>query len=322
MRYDALQVPAGDGTELLVHCHRPDVATDRVLLVSHGASEHGGRYAHVARYFVEQGWNVVVPDHRGHGRSGGTAMYVDTFLTYSHDLDTLHRALQLDPARTLMFGHSMGGLIAARFHQILADEPRTCGLVLSSPLLGIRVPIPWWKLALGRAVRYVNPRFRFETEVRIEDTTRNADAISRRLEDELMHQHVTAGWFFAMQDAVARVWEEAEKIRVPVLLLQAGDDLIVDPAVGEPWLASVGSQDKTFRLFEGRYHELHNEPEWMEAVGVAAEWLDERLPADQGRGASDAFEAAIAECRSRMTNVDPGLGTMEAPLSTQKAVAP
>lgn len=319
MKYDDLRIRSEDGTTLHVHCHRPHRSTGRTLVVSHGASEHGGRYAHVAGYFVDRGWNVVVPDHRGHGRSGGTAMFVDSFLRYVADLEQVLTCLRLEPARTLMYGHSMGGLVAARFHEVHPN--RTGGVILSSPLLGVRVPIPWWKIGLGHVVRWFNPRFRFETEVRMEDTTRNLEAINSRLDDPLMHQHVTAGWFFAMRTAIRRAWAEADRITVPVLMLQAADDLIVDPLAPEPWLAKVASEDTTFRMFEEHYHELHNEPEWQEAVGVAADWADARMPlAPKDDG--PPFEAALAACRSRMTNAEPPpRGTIEAPVPGQRAVS-
>lgn len=320
MRYDELRVTADDGIALNVHCFRPDVAADRTIVVSHGASEHGGRYRHVAKYFVERGWNVVIPDHRGHGRSGGTAMYVDSFLKYVSDLANVLDCLRLPAERTLMYGHSMGGLVAVRFHEMHPD--RTAGLVLSSPLLGVRVPIPWWKIALGQVVRWFSPRFRFETEVKIEDTTRNLDAINARLDDPLMHQHVTAGWFFAMRLAMRRAWAEAGRITAPVLMMQAADDLIVDPQAAEPFLGFIGSEDKTFRMFDDRYHELHNEPEWREAVDTASDWADERMSPDHPGTSAPPFEAALAECRSRMTNVDPGRGTIESPLAGQNAVTP
>ncbi|MFM1932626.1 MAG: hypothetical protein RL226_1929, partial [Bacteroidota bacterium] len=35
----------------------------------HGMAEHGGRYARLAEKLVSHGWNVCVPDLRGHGKT-------------------------------------------------------------------------------------------------------------------------------------------------------------------------------------------------------------------------------------------------------------
>lgn len=296
MQTEAIRIPARDGTGLHVRCHRPDEPAGRNLLVAHGASEHGGRYDHFARFLTDRGWNVVIPDHRGHGRSDGVPMFVDDFDEYAHDLEAVRECLGLEPERTIVFGHSMGGLIAIRHAQ--CHPERSTAVAVSSPLLGIRVAIPAWKLALGHAVRWVHPRYVFETEVRIEDTTRGLEAIERRRNDPLMHNHVTAGWFFAMRDGIARGWRDAADITSPILVMQAGADLVVDPDVVEPWLETVHSNEKTFRLFEGQYHELHNEPEWQENLTFLADWLDLHLPVDE-TGDADAFVSAIEKCRCR-----------------------
>ncbi len=296
MKTSVLEVLADDGTPLHVRCHQPLRPADRTLLLAHGASEHGGRYTHVARFLTEKGWNVVLPDHRGHGRSGGTPMYVPDFDEYARDLETVRESLGLVPSCTAVAGHSMGGLVAIRHQQCY--HGRNVALAILSPLLGIRVAIPSWKLALGHAVRWVHPLYAFESDIKIEETTRGEAAIERRKNDPLMHHHVTAGWFFAVREAMLRAWKDAEKIDLPVLAMQAAEEFVVDPDVVEPWLETVASQDRTFRLFEGMYHELHNEPEWVENVTYLHDWLDARLPAGPAAEAPD-FTACIAACRAR-----------------------
>ena len=43
-----------------------------VVLVSHGASEHSGRYDRFARALNDAGFAVAALDHRGHGRTAAT----------------------------------------------------------------------------------------------------------------------------------------------------------------------------------------------------------------------------------------------------------
>ncbi|MFX1369330.1 MAG: serine aminopeptidase domain-containing protein, partial [Promethearchaeota archaeon] len=59
---------------------------------------------------------------------------------------------------------------------------------------------------------------------------------------------------------------------------QAGDDKMVSPQKSKEFFNSIASADKTWRLYEGLYHELHEEPERDIVLGEMAAWLEKRLP--------------------------------------------
>lgn len=275
MRCTETIVTTTDANPLFVRQYGPERDVPRTLVVVHGLSEHGERYAHVARWLVEQDWNVVIADLRGHGRSGGPRSHVADFGHYVEDVEAVRLQLGLAPAETVVLGHSMGGLIAARYAQAFPEN--LSALVMLSPLLGIRVPIPKMTVAVGRVLSYVAPQVRFKSRVDPYHTTRNLDALERRLSDPLIDRSVTAGWFFAMRGALRSVWSEAGKLRVPLLVLQAGEDRIVDPAAIEPWLEQVASPVREFRMIPDSLHELLNEPDWETTAASIAEWLTGRF---------------------------------------------
>ena len=107
-----------------------------VALLAHGYGEHAGRYDHVAAMLVGLGAAVYAPDHLGHGRSAGERALVDDIETLVDDLHTVaDRARAEHPGLpVVLVGHSMGGLIAARFAQRYLDE--LTALVLSGPIVG------------------------------------------------------------------------------------------------------------------------------------------------------------------------------------------
>lgn len=278
-----------DSTELFVR--RVTAATDdhrRTLVLVHGMCEHGGRYEHIAHWFGERGWNVLLPDLRGHGRSGGVRTHVARFEEYSQDLDRLWEHFDLQPQQTAVMGHSMGALAGARYLQTRGE--RAAAIVLLSPLLRVSVHIDPFTLAVGRLLSVAAPRFRFRSRVNTDHTTRNQEALQRRLCDELMQKSVTARWYFAMQAARRAAWLDAGNLHVPTLVLQAGDDLIVDPVAPEEWLQRTASPDREFRAFDGLYHELHNESAWPEVMSIAADWLEPRVTTDNG------FDPQSAAC--------------------------
>ena len=150
-------------------------------------------------------------------------------------------------------------------------------VVLISPLLGIKVPIPARTIALGKFLSVVMPTARFKSRVDPIYTTRNKEALLRRANDPLIHKSVTAGWFFAMKAALVSAWNEAENIQNPLLIMQAGKDEIVDPSAPEQWLEQVGSYEKSFHAFSEHLHELLNEPDWQETVERISTWLNRQI---------------------------------------------
>jgi alpha-beta hydrolase superfamily lysophospholipase len=123
----------------------------------------------------------------------------------------------------------------------------------------------------------VRPRSRFRKRTKREDATRNHEALTRGGADPLIRESVTAAWYFAMQHALRTVWELAEQVSCPTLVLQAGSDLIVDPTAPHGWLQRVGSADKAIRVFPDHYHELLNEIDWSNTLADLLDWLEQRL---------------------------------------------
>ncbi len=284
MKFEEAFLKADDGIALFVRRYQPDSRdAERSVLLVHGMAEHGQCYQHVAESMVARGWNVVLPDLRGHGRSGGDHIHVDDFAEYVTDLKQIFDASGLRSQNTVLVGHSMGGLISARFVQQFPQC--VSALALLSPLLGVRVRISPVTVALARLLSLVRPRSRFRKRTRREDSTRNQEALERGNADPLIRESVTAAWYFAMRHALHSAWDFAEQISCPTLVMQAGADLIVDPTAPNGWLQRVASSDKTIRMFPDHYHELLNEIDWSNTVADLLDWLEQRLIVPTGGGA-------------------------------------
>lgn len=272
----SFQINTLDGLSLLVRQAAPaGPAPRRTLLIVHGAGEHSLRYEHWARLVAQHHWRVISLDHRGYGLSGGLPGHVDRFDQYLADLDQVWEALEL-PRETVVFGHSLGGLIATRYAQTRPGV--VAGLVLSCPLLGLQLKIPAWKRTLGRICTLFAPRTRFRSTIRSEQLTRNAAARHTREVDPLRCRSVTANWYFQVLDAVVEAWGDAGQLTLPTLLLQGDQDEVVDPAAATKWWLTVPSTDKTLRILAGHLHELLNEPDWSRTAHGILDWMDQRFP--------------------------------------------
>jgi alpha-beta hydrolase superfamily lysophospholipase len=74
-----------------------------------------------------------------------------------------------------------------------------------------------------------------------------------------------------------RVQAEAEKITLPFIVVQGSEDKLVDPSGAQMLYDRAGSKDKTLNVYEGLYHEIHNEPERSAMFKDVEAWLAARV---------------------------------------------
>lgn len=281
---------ASDGTSLHVDVWRPETAPKFVVVIAHGGAEHAGRYAQLAGELVAQGGLVFGPDHRGLGRSAGPRGHVARFEDYAHDL---HQVMREQASRGgdserpevlpwFLFGHSMGGLLSLIY---LLEHERDFplrGALLSSPLLGLTMKVNPVKLAVGRLAARIAPRLALPSGLPAEAVSRDPEVVRRYVADPLRVGVVTAGWFGAMNAAIARVVQHASTIALPCLWYVGTGDQICDHHATLALfrgLPKAAARDQTMREFAGYYHELHNEPAELRApvVAMISEWITAHL---------------------------------------------
>jgi acylglycerol lipase len=105
---------ARDGLPLRVRIVPAEGPLRGWILWIHGGCEHGGRYGHVTDVLSAAGWSILLPDHRGHGLSGGERTDVDRYETYLDDLMDLQQQYCPQGQADVVLGHSFGGLLAVR----------------------------------------------------------------------------------------------------------------------------------------------------------------------------------------------------------------
>ncbi len=251
----------------------PDTEARGTVVIAHGINEHGGRYAHVAKRLVRDGWMVGVPDHRGHGLSGGRRAAVERFDDWITDLDSYVRhVLTTAPRPLFLLGHSLGGLIATVYalrHQDVLD-----GLVLSSPSV---MPPAAMSPATMRAGRFLS-RWASNLPVvalRLDAVSRDQAVVEAYRADPLVHLgKVRARTGAEILRAIEEVQRDISQLHLPVLAIQGTVDLLVDPAAASWVDTHVGSQDHNLHVYEGLYHEVLNEPERETVLDDVARWLD------------------------------------------------
>ena len=118
------------GLEIYWQSWQDAVPTRAVVVISHGAGEHSGRYRACRGALAGLGYPVYALDHRGHGRSEGRRALVDRLDNAAADLDVLIDLARREHPEVPLFllGHSLGATIALRYalrHQdkLDGDDP-------------------------------------------------------------------------------------------------------------------------------------------------------------------------------------------------------
>jgi len=270
-----------DGLPLFLH-DWPHAAPRGTVLIVHGLGEHGGRYAHVAAQLNAWGWRVMAHDHRGHGRSGGERGRIASDDALLRDL-----SLVIDAARAgstgplLLLGHSMGGLIAARFvAEGLQAAPapwhrEVDGLVLSSPAL--RIGMNGFQKLLLATLGPLAPNLAVANGLEPSWVSRDPAVVAAYVADPLVHDRITPRLTRFIVDGGEFVRGVAPRWRVPTLLMWAGSDRCVAPSGSADFAAAAPKAVLQSQVFEPLFHEIFNvnEPEQAQVFTRRQAWLQQ-----------------------------------------------
>jgi alpha-beta hydrolase superfamily lysophospholipase len=80
-----------------------------------------------------------------------------------------------------------------------------------------------------------------------------------------------------MIKAQQRILAQAGEITVPALMVHGGDDRICPLSGAQAFYDTLGSSDKTLKVYDELYHEVCNEPECGLVLSDIATWLDAHL---------------------------------------------
>ncbi|MBI3324726.1 MAG: alpha/beta fold hydrolase [Candidatus Omnitrophica bacterium] len=273
------------GLSVYYQQHATD-ASRPALVIVHGGGEHAGRYADTVARFVQAGLAVYLFDLPGHGRSPGVRGHIRRFDDYLDCVAAIvERASQAHPGRQpVLLGHSLGGLIATCYAAKHQDLLR--GLMLSSPLWGMALRIPLWKRWLAQTLAPIWPSCTLRRPSSGRFALSHDPEIERRYNhDPLVHRVASASLYVQVLARLRRLPELLAGLRLPVLVLQAGDDRIASAATTEELFARVGSSQKMLHIYPGYFHELFNEIgkeavfqdilAWLRGLDRQARWSPE-----------------------------------------------
>ena len=247
----------------------PDEPT-HVVLIAHGYGEHISRYERVADALTGAGAVVYAVDHVGHGRSAGERVRVEDFEDVVSDMHALDETARREhPALpVVLLGHSMGGLIAARYAQRYRDT--LAALILSSPLVG-----RWAAAAQLLALDEI-------PDVPLDITTLSRDprvGETYAADPLVWHGPFKRVTLEAMERGLEAIDQGPDLGDLPLMWIHGEDDQLVPIGGSRIGIEHLRGSHVVERTYPGARHELFNELNADEVLADVITFIREQVGA-------------------------------------------
>lgn len=268
-----------DGLEIFAQSWEPDGRMPKaVVCLVHGLGEHTSRYAHVGEAFSKEGYALFGADLRGHGRSGGARGHINSIDDFMQDIDVLiGQARSCYEGRPLfLYGHSLGGVLVLYYG--LKRKPALAGVIATSSGLHTALENQPVKVMAAKLLGSLLPAATISSGLDPKSISRGAEVVQAYINDPLVHYRVSLGFGKIMLGVTQWTLEHAGEFPAPLLLMHGRADVLAFPSSSIEFAESL-KEKCTLKLWEGAYHELHNEPEQAEVFKTMTIWMDAHLAA-------------------------------------------
>jgi alpha-beta hydrolase superfamily lysophospholipase len=137
---DYVQDISGNGP-IYIQSWLPSEKPTAIMIVFHGFGEHSSRYGtHFAEFYTSSKIGIFSVDLPGHGKSHGKKGHIANPSELLEIIDLLIKKLKIEYPKTPLFlyGHSFGGEVTLWY--TLVRNPIVNGVIVTSPLIGPRIP--------------------------------------------------------------------------------------------------------------------------------------------------------------------------------------
>ncbi len=262
-----------------------------VVAYLHGIEGHSLWFENTASALNSQGMTVYAPDRRGSGLNPRDRGNLSSYKIYLADLEVFLRKIAFDH-----LGHSvivLGNCWGAKAASVICQKDYRsasgqdvslpiAGLVLTSP--GIYTKVDYGmgtklQIAYASIVGDSGRNRKWAIPLEVEMLTNNPTYQGFLKRDNLRLTEATASFFVESFKLSKLAEKAAPAIEMPMLILQAGADMIVDVDKLQGWYGKSPSTAKELRIFPDASHTLDFDSTWFkEYVHVLSEWILAQRP--------------------------------------------
>ena len=262
-----------DGLRLYAQGWQPATEPKGVVCLVHGLGEHSGRYAHLAAFLNQAGYVLLTFDLRGHGKSEGQRGHTPSYEALLDDISQLleEAATHYPDRPRFLYGHSLGGNLV--INHALRRRPNLAGAIATGTLFRPAFEPPAWKMTLAKILHNLWPTLDMSNEIDRQGLSRDPEVVRAYNEDPLVHDRLTPRLTMDMLQSGLWSLEHAAEFPLPLLLMHGSADRLCSAQASREFAAQAGERC-TLKIWDGFYHEIHNEPEQEEVFGYLVEWLN------------------------------------------------
>jgi len=267
------------GTELFFRVIEPLTAPKAAVILVHGHGDHSGGLQNLSTSLVNNKYMVYALDLRGHGKSAGKRGFIQSWDEFRGDLHEFRNLVALDQPEQPLYivGHSLGGLITLEY--ALDHSASISGIIAISPAISYEVK-PLEQLGIT-IMGKVKPDYSINKSRRIFLMKKNTAMRAKYYSDRLRHNIVTPGLGSGLIQAISRLENQAQLIKLPILLQYGLDDKITPPTKLNQFFHRVASKDKQLYEYPLAKHRPFDEEGKKKFLGDLVGWLDGQIDKKQ-----------------------------------------
>lgn len=275
MQADTFSWTTPDGLKIYAvdwPCEQPKA----VVGLIHGLGEHVHRYEHVVEYLHQHQIAVIGYDRRGHGQSEGKKGHTSSYNAFLDEIAQLAvEAEERYPKLPfMMYGHSMGGNLLLNY--VLRRHPTIQGAIVSAPHIRLAFEPSAFMVGLGKMMRGMFPGFTQPNGLAVDQLSRNNNVVEKYKADPLVHDRLTAITGMSMLETGEELDQYEGTFPVPLLLMHGEKDGITSAEASQEFAERIDG-DVDIKIWEGLFHEIHNEPEQEVVLAKVAEWINQHV---------------------------------------------
>jgi alpha-beta hydrolase superfamily lysophospholipase len=249
----------------------PGEKTRGVIIFVHGLGEHIQRYKYWADLFKKEGMAFAGVDLPGHGNSDGRKGYIKSYVQLGEMIDImLNTCVRTFPGVPLyIYGHSLGGGVVLNY--ILRNNPKVKGAIVTSPWLRLSFNPAKIKIIMAGVMKYLVPGLIQPSGLNISHISRDETVVEKYKNDPLVHGKISVSLFYEAMSAARYSLLHASELKIRTLLMHGSNDLLCSPEGSREFAAKTDMAE--LKIWEGGYHELHNEPFKEEVFKYIINWI-------------------------------------------------
>lgn len=248
-----------------------------ILLLIHGLGGQSSRWNFLADFFLQNNISSYALELKGFGETKDLAGHIDSFDTYIADICHLYKIIHSGNRESQIFlvGESMGALIS--FLTAVREPDLFSGLICISPAFKNKIKFSFLDYINIYLSLIHNPKKHFFIHFDSQMITRDTDYQQIIDTDPREHRLATSKLLINILIAQMQCLIFMDKLKIPVLFLLAGKDLLVDTKKSADFFRKLPIQDKVIIIYPHMFHALTIDLGREQVFDDIFSWIKKRM---------------------------------------------